>query len=73
MHDFLWVSIEIGIDPDLDGFDDMEIYIPTGYDTLTFTNGNMYERANDTIQTLIRHSPGCLGWRDVDGLTPLHY
>lgn len=73
VHNFLYAELRLGIDPEFEEFDDMEISIPPGYGSLLFANCTEFKGISAVLRALFAHSPACLQMKDADGLTPLHH
>ena len=71
-HDFLAAPIDIGIDVELDGFEDVNVYIPPNYDAYIFMGNEVHDRVKQMMGLLCQQWPQCFSWLDSYGCTPVH-
>jgi ankyrin repeat protein len=73
VHDFLWSQLELGGDPDLDGYDGGDVVFPDWYDYFIFAGNEKPKRSIAVLDTILSHSPDCLHWRDSKNRTAIDY
>ena len=72
IHTFLNTVLNVGTDPDMDGFEDMVVYIPPRHDEYIFMDNEARSRTQNIIRVLVQHWPDCFKWRDSVDMTPVH-